>query len=143
MSAIGVLMYQLTGNAREPEARAALDTVRERATVDWRNPDQWSMYRWYYITQVMFQAGGATWNNWNNQFAPAFVNNQNRDGSWTSPSGQRDGGAGREVNYGPVYSTTFAALCLQVYYRILPTFAVVEQPEEKEETTDDVIIQII
>lgn len=145
MSAIGVLMYQLTGNGRAPEARAALDLVRERATVNWRQPDQWSMYRWYYITQVMFQAGGGTWTAWNNQFAPAFVNNQNDDGSWTSPSGQRDGGSGREVNYGPVYSTCFAALSLQVYYRILPTFAVVEAEEEEEEevASDDVVIQIL
>jgi len=144
MTAISVLMYQLTGNARAQESRVGLESLRSEATVDWRNADQWSMYRWYYITQVMFQAGGGTWTAWNNQFAPAFVNNQNADGSWTSPSGRREGGSGREVNYGPVYSTAFAALSLQVYYRILPTFAVVEQEEEKEETsTDDVIIQII
>ncbi len=144
MSAIGVLMFQLTGNFRDPEPRAAMQLVRERAEVDWPNAPRASMYTWYYVTQAMFQTGGSTWNNWNNQFAPAFVNNQNNDGSWTSPSGRFDGGAHREVNYGPVYSTTLAALSLQVYYRILPTFAVVEQPEEEEDTsTDDVIIQII
>jgi hypothetical protein len=145
MTAIGVLLFQLTGNAREPEVRAGTELVRTRASMNWDDSGPWALYRWYYITQVMFQTGGGVWNAWNNQFAPAFVSNQNQDGSWTSPSGRLEAGtSGREVNYGPVYSTTFAALSLQVYYRILPTFAVVESPEEEEEdTSDDVVIQII
>lgn len=143
MTAIGTLLFQLTGNGRAPEARAGAQLVSQLASVDWRDPGPWAMYRWYYITQVMFQSGGSVWNDWNNQFAPAFVRGQNEDGSWTSPSGRRDGGGGREVNYGPVYSTTFAALSLQVYYRILPTFAVVEDLEDEPDLEDEVVIQII
>lgn len=144
MTAIGTLMFQLMGHGRAPEARAGSQLVQELASVSWEDSGPWSMYRWYYITQVMFQTGGTTWNAWNNQFAPAFVRNQNEDGSWTSPSGRLEvGGSGREVNHGPVYATSFAALSLQVYYRILPTFAVLEAVEEDDVPTDDVVIEII
>lgn len=143
MTAIGTLLFQLTGHGRAPEARAGADLVREMARIDWDNPMRWDMYRTYYITQVMFQAGGGAWTAWNNQFAPQFLRNQNRDGSWTSPAAKLDAGSGREENYGPVYSTAFAALSLQVYYRILPTFAVQDEPEPEEEVSDDIVIEII
>ncbi len=144
MTALACLLFQLAGNPRAPEVRAGVTALRD-VRCNWNDPPQGAMYTWYYMTQVMFQTGGSTWNSWNNMFAPQFVNNQNADGSWTSPSGRLPQGTPhREVNYGPVYSTTLAALSLQVYYRILPTFAVVEQPaEEEEKKTDDVIIEII
>ncbi len=96
------------------------------------------------MTQVKFQQGGGTWDSWNNQFAPVFINNQNRDGSWTSPA--RSGANipfGFEHFFGPAFSTAMSALTLQVYYRILPTFAVVEEQEPDEDDVEDVIIQII
>ena len=34
------------------------------------------IYYWYYTTQVMFHAGGGTWNNWNRQFSRELVKNQ-------------------------------------------------------------------
>jgi hypothetical protein len=114
------------------------------ARCDWNNPGPWAMYRWYYYTQVMFQQGEGTWIAWNNQFAPQYVHNQNSDGSWTSPSGRNaETGGGREVHFGPAYSTTFAALALQVYYRLLPTFAIQAEPVEQGKPTDDVIVEII
>ena len=142
MTAIGTLLFQLTGHGRAPEARAGVELVRQRARIDWDNPMRWDMYRTYYITQVMFQTGGSTWTGWNNQFAPQFLRNQNSDGSWTSPAAQLEG-HGREEPHGPVYSTAFAALSLQVYYRILPTFAVTEEAEPEEEESDDILIEII
>ncbi len=143
MTAIGTLLFQLTGHGREPEARAGSALVQELARVDWERPMRWDLYRIYYITQVMFQTGGSAWREWNEQFAPQFVRNQNKDGTWIPPAASLDSGSGREVNYGPAYATTFAALSLQVYYRILPTFAVVDEPEPEEDDTDDVIIEII
>lgn len=142
MTGIGLLCYQLLGKGNTPVAQAAAVAMKE-ASCDWGNSGPWAMYRWYYYTQVMFQQGGSVWTAWNNQFAPQYVNNQNKNGSWTSPSGIERGGGGTEINNGPVYSTTFAALALQVYYRLLPTFAV--QPEKIEEVkpTDDVVIEII
>ena len=132
MTPIAVLAHQLTGYGRSSEARAGVQLVYEVARMDWDDPMAWAMYRSYYITQAMFQAGGSVWTGWNNQFAPAFIRNQNEDGSWTSP--------GNERNHGPVYATTFAALSLQVYYRVLPTFGMVEEREEKEEDDDDEVV---
>ncbi len=144
ITAIGVLIHQLAGHGRDDEVRAAMDMLRERTSADWDNPERYTLYRWYYITQAMFQTGGQTWRNWNRQFAPALVENQNEDGSWTSPAATFEAGGGREVNRGPVYSTAFAALTLQVYYRILPTFAVIEDREpEEEDPDDDIVIEII
>jgi len=145
MTSIALLCYQLTGNARRPEARGAIQLM-EAARCDWENPDRYAMYRWYYYTQIKFQHGGGTWSDWNNQFAPQYVRNQNEDGSWTSPSGKLGAGGGSEVNYGPAYSTTLAALALQVYYRLLPTFAVQDKQEPAEpatpEESGDIVIEI-
>ena len=143
MTALSCLLFQLAGNPRATEVRNGVAAIRDMR-VNWNDAPAGAMYTWYYATQAKFQTGGGTWDTWNNSFAPAFVRNQNSDGSWTSPSGQLPRGtAHREVNYGPVYSTTLAALSLQVYYRILPTFAVVEEPAEEEDDEDEVIIQII
>ena len=57
---------------------------------------------------------GASFPSWNDQFAPVYTRAQNADGSWTPP--------GDERIQGKVYGTTLAALTLQVYYRLLPTY---------------------
>ncbi len=145
LTAAAVLTFQLYGLANTSQARTGMNVLRD-ARVEWNRPEQWPMSRWYYVTQVKFQQGGSTWEDWNNRFAPEFVRSQNDDGSWDSPA-QRDANVdipfGYEDRFGPAFSTAMAALTLQVYYRILPTFAVVEEPEEEEEDDDDVVIQII
>ncbi len=143
LTALAVLCYQLAGHSRDTPARGGLRTVQEER-VDWNDPGPWAMYRWYYVTQAIFHGGGGAWNAWNNSFAPAFIQNQNDDGSWDSPSRRLPSGTtGREEHYGPVYATTFAALSLQVYYRLLPTFAVTDEPEKEPEPEEEVIIEII
>ncbi len=143
LTAAAVLTFQLYGMGSVPEARRGMDVLRA-ATVDWSQPEQWAMSRWYYVTQVKFQQGRGTWEDWNNRFAPAFVRSQNQDGSFTSPARQGSGiPFGVETRFGPAFSTAMAALTLQVYYRILPTFAVVEEPKVEEEEEEEVIIQII
>jgi hypothetical protein len=144
MTGIGALMFQLTGHGRDPVAVAAVTYLRENESMDWSDPGNWAFYRWYYITQAMFQGGGPNWVWWNDQFAPAFINGQNEDGSWSSPSNRGTTGPGQEAPHGPVYATTLAALSLQVYYRILPTFAVVDEiKEEQRDESQDVTIDII
>ena len=143
LTAAAVLTFQLYGMGNRSEARRGMDVLRA-AEVNWDRPSQWAMSRWYYVTQVKFQQGRSVWEDWNNRFAPAFVRNQNQDGSWTSPA--REGSNipfGVETRFGPAFSTAMAALTLQVYYRILPTFAVVEEAPVEEEPEDEVIIQII
>lgn len=136
ITAVAVLSMQLLGHGQEPAVQNGLDYLRA-AACDWKNPPEWPMYAWYYISQTKFHQGGSSWRSWNNQFAPEFIRHQNPDGSWDSAGLALDeGSAGRE-NMHRVYATTMAALTLQVYYRFLPTYKpideqAVEQPDKTE-----------
>lgn len=139
VTGVGVLSLQLGGKAKDRETALGVKAMAE-FDCDWKNPTKWPMYAWYYITQAKFQAGGGTWNNWNSKFAPVLTKNQADDGHWDSPVGA--GAENEETKQGPVYSTCLAALTLQVYYRFLPTYAPVKVEEKKEETKDDVSVDI-
>jgi hypothetical protein len=142
ITGIGVLCMQLSGHAMEKEARAGLQALTG-TSCDWEKPEPWPLYAWYYITQAKFHQGGQTWSGWNSKFARLYVKNQNEDGSWTSPGGAAQLQSGAEVNLGPVYSTTLAALTLQVYYRFLPTYkAIAVEPVDQKEK-DDVTVEIL
>lgn len=140
LTGIAVLCMQLTGHGLDREARAGVNALNGTGC-DWQDAPPWSMYAWYYITQSKFHAGPQTWEGWNNKFAPQYVRSQNPDGSWNSPSGRHQ--QGKETNYGQVYSTTFAALALQVYYRLLPTYQKVEAAAPTETKEDDVVVEIL
>ena len=100
--------------------------------IDWDEAPRHALYGWYYVTQAKFHQGGKTWNNWNSEFARLYTRKQNEDGSWTSPAEDEEG------PYGPVYSTTLAALTLQVYYRLLPTYqAEAVAPAEAEDLEEE------
>ncbi len=142
ITGIGVLCMQLSGHAMDKEARGGLQALTG-SSCDWDKPDSWPLYAWYYITQAKFHQGGQTWQGWNAKFARLYVKNQNDDGSWTSPGGAAQLQSGAEVNLGPVYSTTLAALTLQVYYRFLPTYkAIAVEPVDQKEK-DDVKVEIL
>ncbi len=143
VTGVGVLCMQLLGQHRSRSVQAGLNAMRE-FKCDYRDPPSWPMYAWYYITQAKFHNGGQLWNAWNNQFAPELTKNQNEDGSWTSAGQNLKGDShGKEVNHGPVYSTTLAALTLTVYYRFLPTYKPIAVESEEDANKDDVTIQII
>lgn len=133
---IGVLCLQLLGQGAEPEARGGLQALKD-ATVDWQKDrrDGWPLYEWYYITQAKFHHG-AGWERWNNQFARAYIEKQNEDGSWPPASSN-------EAGHGPVYATTFAALTLQVYYRFLPTYQSAAVKPSSPENTNDVSVRVL
>ncbi|MCS6771698.1 MAG: terpene cyclase/mutase family protein [Kiritimatiellae bacterium] len=143
ITAVGVLSLQLLGQHKSKAVQAGLNAMRE-FKCDYRNPPIWPMYSWYYITQAKFHHGGQLWSSWNNQFAPELTKNQNEDGSWTS-AGQflKEDAHGKETNHGLVYSTTLAALTLQVYYRFLPTYKPIAVESEEDEKKDDVTVEII
>ena len=142
VTAVGTLCLQLLGYGRSPEAKRGLNAMNA-FDCNWQKPLNWPMYAWYYITQAKFHSGGQDWSAWNNQFAPELTKNQNEDGSWTSAGVNLVGaGHGTETSHGPVYSTTLAALTLQVYYRFLPTYKPIEVKEEVK-PKDDVGIEII
>ena len=136
---IGTLCLQLLGHASSPEVQGALETLEAGELPNYQQPagTDRPLYAWYYITQAMFHKGKGAWERWNNTFAREMVQAQNEDGSWVSAGD-------KEKEYGPVYGTTFGALSLMVYYRLLPTYqpiAAEEKPTEKSK--DDVVVEVI
>ena len=64
-------------------------------------------------------------------FAPELIKYQHRDGYWECPNlvpGKFN------CNYDKWYSTTLAALSLQVYYRYLPTYKMPKGIAKSEKT---------
>ena len=81
----------------------------------WRN-----LYYWYYATLALHRAAEVSphaadvWRRWNDALTTTLLATQNQDGSW--PTSCIWGGYG-----GKVYTTSLAALSLEVYYRYAPT----------------------
>jgi len=143
ITGVSVLCLQLAGQGKDSSTKRGLQALKV-ADIDWQNPMDWPMYSWYYITQAKFHAGGGDWDAWNQKFAREIIRSQNEDGSWTSAGNNlKEDSHGKEINYGPVYATTLAALTLQVYYRFLPSYKPVEAEEEKAPAVKDVVIEII
>jgi hypothetical protein len=136
MTGVGVLCMQLLGYAGDEACERGIAYLnRQSLPVDWEAKGGHDLYGWYYITQAKFHHG-KDWSEWNSKFARAYTENQNSDGSWLAP--------GTEADKGKVYGTTFAALTLQVYYRLLPTYQAkaVESStlsDEAEEDEEDLI----
>ena len=80
----------------------------------------YSVYYWYYATQVLHHVGGSAWEAWNRDMRrviPALQEKNGRDaGSW-SPSMDAFGAAG-----GRLYTTCLNLYCLEVYYRHLSIY---------------------
>lgn len=109
------------GDSDEPEEAVA-------------GPGYYSVYYWYYATQVLHHAGGDAWNEWNSKMRVTLPAMQEKDGrekgSW-SPEDDQFGPSG-----GRLYTTCFMIYCLEVYYRHLslyelPAEATRRQPEPK------------
>lgn len=144
LTAAGTLCLQMLGLGRVPEAQKGLAILAEW-TVEWETPQPARpLYHWYYCTQARFHQQGEAWTQWNNRLWPQLVRHQivetGRDGKkighWISPQGEAEAP-------GPVYSTTLCTLMLEVYYRTLATFTVVEPvPEFDFAYPDDVGISV-
>ena len=78
-----------------------------------------NLYTWYYSTLAMFQYGGAEWDRWNVPLRELLIAEQVTEGPFVGSWEPRDqwGGYG-----GRIYSTAFATLSLEVYYRYLPLY---------------------
>ncbi len=78
-----------------------------------------NLYYWYYATLGMYQLQGDHWRRWNNAMQTTLVESQHKTGplagSWDPDTVWGSYG-------GRIYSTTLAALCLEVYYRFLPLY---------------------
>jgi hypothetical protein len=87
---------------------------------------QRNFYYWYYATNALHHAGGQAWFEWNRamrEVLPAMqIQSGGERGSW-SPQGDPHGDAG-----GRLYSTVFAILCLEAYYRHMPLSEMASRP---------------
>ncbi|MBR0458518.1 MAG: terpene cyclase/mutase family protein [Victivallales bacterium] len=156
-----ILCLQLLGEGNDKRAKTALDKLcekmkDEKLVVKWNPPDsmvgkgkifssrheeahQNLIYAWYYQTQAMFHAGQKTWNPWNKMFMPEFIRSQHiedggKTGYWDCPN--MDPKTKQvKYDYDKWYTTTLAALSLQVYYRYLPTYKMPKTIQREEKTT--------
>ena len=121
---VGVLCLQFLGHGRDPRLRKSLDHLRT-VKFNWdESNDFFQLYKWYYVTQAMFQGGGDYWTYWNNQFRDRLIKAQDADGHWGLPTKTTE-----EGNWvkSPVYSTTLSCLMLEVYYRYSPLYQEMEK----------------
>ena len=123
-----LLGFPLTPQAAEEGQRMLLSNVPGRS--------EENLYYWYYATLALYQLRGNTesvttasvagnnsmedaWKQWNESLKKQLCSTQvprgQLEGSW-NPSCIWGGYGGR------VYSTAFACMCLEVYYRYLPMY---------------------
>lgn len=121
MTAEAMFVRQLLGAATGPAAREASDFLLGELPGQGRH----NLYYWYYATLTMHQVDGDAWKQWNEALKTTLIRSQrargDEAGSW-DPDTVWGGYGGR------VYSTSMAALCLEVYYRYLPLYVEARRP---------------
>lgn len=89
-------------------------------------PSRENMYYNYYATQVLHHWGGAEWRRWNEVMREQLISTQIKrgpaTGSW-EPIGPHTRSGGQ------IYQTTLCLLTLEVYYRHLPMYRDLEDPD--------------
>jgi prenyltransferase beta subunit len=115
-SAAAVLSLLMAGMRDTPECRNGL-----RYLSGYINDlgDQWQpfehfYYAMYYLTQAMYQAGGAYWRRWYPSVRDHLVSVQESDGSWSRND--------RYSEAGVEYATAMSVLVLQVPAGLLPIY---------------------
>ena len=119
MTAEGLLCLQYLGGERnDPRLVAGSRVLAENL------PTKETSYYWYYGTQVMFHMQGEPWQKWNAALRNTLVETQVKQGSM---AGTWDPNDNWEKTGGRVYATSLRLLMLEVYYRHLPLYQVLEQ----------------
>jgi len=135
LTGAGVLCHQLLGRGGDKEVENGLRAT-ENLQMSWPKGGG-GTYAWYYATQARFQNGGPIWENWNKNMLQVLTQNQQADGHWLSNS---------TFESCDVYDTTLCCLCLEVYYRYLPTYAKVAEvnkaPATKSEAEAKIAVQV-
>jgi len=136
---------QLMGLSNDSATRKGMDVLSTGATCSWDDPINSPFYGWYYITQASFHRGGAMWSSWNNKVAPTLVRNQDPKGFWPDSKSANVVGerGGAESDPQTIYRTTLAALTLQVYYRLLPTYKAIAIEPVTPAAKDDITVEIL
>ncbi len=127
MTAVGLLCQQYLGAVRGDEGiREGVEFLKANPpSLGYRNA-----YYWYYATQVMHNMQGAEWDRWNREMRTIWVETQDRDkgrcefGSWDPDKPAKD--VGHSETGGRVMLTSIGLLTLEVYYRYLPLYKVMD-----------------
>lgn len=146
MTGTAVLCLQLLGERKSALVSDGLKYLENVEVTDWQAgwektgaSRSFNMaYEWYYNTQAIFQAGGSKWKSWNRQFAPMLLGAQAPDGSWKPPAEAKV-----KVSNDILNVTAYSALALQVYYRILPTFARTDALEAPQEFPEKIKVRVV
>ncbi len=120
MTAVGLLCRILLGWPKSHPALVQGIQLDLLSAVPQQDQPEYSVYYWYYATQVVHHVGGQAWEEWNaamRQVLPATQIKQGDEaGSW-DPSMDIYGASG-----GRLYTTCFHIYCLEVYYRHLSLY---------------------
>ncbi len=116
MTAEALFCKQMLGMTRSnPASVEAVTYLLENAP----KRSELNYYYWYYGTLAMYQFGGTAWERWNAALRDLLIAEQIKTGPDAGSWGPKD-------SWGPyggrVYSTAFATLSLEVYYRFLPLY---------------------
>lgn len=134
MTAESLFCKQMLGLPREhPSCEEAVKFL----TMNSPSRRNLNLYSWYYTTLALYQYGGPPWEQWNQKLRELLIAEQVTTGPYAGSWEPRDqwGGYG-----GRIYSTTFATLTLEVYYRYLPLYrstAPASEPRAAEPTATD------
>jgi hypothetical protein len=134
MTSVGLLCLQYFGTPRkEPAMVEGINYLMANLPSETGQRDA---YYWYYATMVIHNFQGPHWDRWNRLMRRLWVESQHKDqnscefGSW-SPQEVRWGDAG-----GRHFVTCVGLLTLEVYYRYLPLYGVVEEIAETTPSAD-------
>ncbi len=117
MTAEALVCWQFLGLPREhPSGNEAGDYLLGELPGEGKT----NLYYWYYATLGMYQLQGTHWQRWNDALRSTLVASQRKTGPL---AGTWDPDSVWGCYGGRIYSTTMAALCLEVYYRFLPLYA--------------------
>ena len=129
LTGAGILGLQFLDKAADPAVANAFVATRDLVP-SWP-AGAGGTYAWYYHTQARFQNGGALWDSWNKVMLPMLTQNQiveGNKGHWDSQSTH---------SASLVYDTTLCCLCLEVYYRYLPTYDKADDPKKAPKTNEE------
>ncbi|MGY8793604.1 MAG: hypothetical protein ACKVJN_00510 [Woeseiales bacterium] len=85
---------------------------------------QETSYYWYYGTQMMYHLQGDYWKQWNASIRDMLVRTQVKDGHMAGTWNPKDNW---ENSGGRIYTTSLRLLMLEVYYRHLPLYQVLQE----------------
>lgn len=109
-TAAAVTSFMLSGQRTAPECQGGVQYLIEHPIgANEAAYRQWYHYALYYVTQAMYQVGGAPWKSWFTLVRDRLLSEQKADGSWNDKPG-------------PEYATATAVLVLQVPAGLLPIY---------------------